>query len=112
MTFLRYVSWLLRAFLFLVLLLFALKNTAPVRLHFLFDTGWDMPLIVLLLAFFALGMVLGVMGCLVRVVQQRREINSLRKRLQARVDSPALGDASGAPPRPAIPPTLPPELGL
>ena len=48
MSVLRYLSWLLRAFLFIVLLLFAVKNTAPVRLHFLFDTGWDLPLIVLL----------------------------------------------------------------
>jgi putative membrane protein len=101
MTFLRYVSWLLRVFLFVVLLLFALKNTAPVRLHFFMDTGWDVPLIVLLLVFFAFGAVLGVMGCLVRVLQQRREIAVLRKQVD-----------SGAPSRAAAPQPVPPELGL
>jgi putative membrane protein len=107
MTFLRYLSWLLRAFLFLVLLLFALKNTSPVKLQFFFDTGWEMPLIVLLLGFFALGMVLGVMGCLVRVVQQRREINALRRQLEAVPANAGPPPVSSAPP-----PSLPPELGL
>ena len=35
--------------------LFAVKNTAPVRLQFFFDTGWEVPLVVLLLVFFAAG---------------------------------------------------------
>jgi uncharacterized integral membrane protein len=101
MTFLRYLSWTLRAFLFVVLLMFAVKNTAPVRLQFFMDTGWDLPLIVLLLVFFALGAILGVMGSLVRVVQQRREIAVLKRRLES------------ATPQAAPPPTVvPPELGL
>ena len=99
---LRYVSWLLRVFLFVVLLLFAAKNTASVRLHFLFDSGWDLPLIVLLLGFFALGLVLGVMGCLVRVVQQRRELAALRRQLAGSVPAPV----------PVASMPVPPDLGL
>jgi putative membrane protein len=101
MTFLRYLSWLLRAFLFIVLLLFALKNTMPVRLSFLFDTGWEVPLIVLLLAFFALGIALGVMACLGPLVRQRREIGALNRQLEA-----GPGRAEPEPPR------VPPELGM
>jgi uncharacterized integral membrane protein len=104
MTFLRYVSWLLRAFLVVVLLLFAVKNTAPVRLQFLMDTGWDVPLIVLLLAFFALGVVLGVMGCLVGIVRQRREIAALKRQLDAQ-------SSAAVSPVPLEPP-VPPGLGL
>jgi putative membrane protein len=108
MSFLRYISWLLRALLFVVLLLFALKNTMPVRLHFFLDTGWDVPLVVLLLVFFAFGMVLGIAGCLVRVVQQRREIAALKRAL-GRSDS-AVADKRAGSTLPA--PPVPPELGL
>ena len=62
-----------------------------------------LPLIVLLLGFFALGIVLGVMACLVRVVQQRRELAALRRELAA---------ASRASAAPASPSPAPSELGL
>ncbi|OGA26915.1 MAG: hypothetical protein A3I01_17420 [Betaproteobacteria bacterium RIFCSPLOWO2_02_FULL_65_24] len=83
----RFLAWLLRAFLFLVLLLFAFKNTSPVQLRFLFDTAWDVPLVLLLLAFFALGAALGVLACVGRLLRQRREIQSLRREAQLRPDA-------------------------
>jgi putative membrane protein len=104
MSILRYLTWLVRLFLFLVLLLFALKNTVPVRLHFFFDTGWDVPLVVLLLGFFAAGAVLGVMACLGGLIRQRRQIGSLKRELDERA-------AAG---RPAVAPlpALPPDPGM
>ena len=84
MKLLRFLAWLLRAFLFLVLLLFAFKNTSPVQLRFLFDTAWDVPLVLLLLAFFALGAALGVLATLATVFRQRREIAQLQRELQSR----------------------------
>jgi len=104
MSIMRYLVWILRLLLFLVLLLFALKNTMPVRLHFFFDTGWDVPLAVLLLVFFAAGAVLGVMACLGGLIRQRRRISSLKRELDER--------SAGAQPAAVSLPRMPPDPGL
>ena len=52
----RYLLWILRLIIFVVVLMFALKNTAPVDVKFFADqviTG--VPLIVVMLAVFVLG---------------------------------------------------------
>ena len=105
MSVMRYLTWILRLFLFLVLLLFALKNTLPVRLHFFFDTGWDVPLVVLLLGFFAAGAVLGVMACMGGLFRQRRSIRALKRELEAR-------SSAGQPAAAASLPPMPPDPGL
>ena len=58
----RVVLWCCRIFIFLFLLAFALKNTAPVSVSFFFETSWQAPLIIVVLAFFAAGMALGVLA--------------------------------------------------
>jgi len=95
MRILRYLFWLLLAFLFVLLLLFAVRNTAPVRLRFFFDQGWDLPLIFLLLVFFVIGVCLGLMASLVRIFSQRRELLALRKTLASRTQSPPPADPGG-----------------
>jgi lipopolysaccharide assembly protein A len=97
MRFLNYFAWLLRALLFIALLLFALKNTDPVTLHFYLDRTWQAPLILVLLAFFALGAALGVLACLTKLFAQRREILALKREMQERP--------------PAEPPPIPPSMG-
>ena len=78
----RYLSWALRAVLFLLLLLFALKNTDPVTLRFFFSESWQLPLVLLLLIFFAFGAVLGVVACTARLLRERREILMLKKEIR------------------------------
>ena len=73
----RYITWVLRVFLFLVLFLFALKNYEVVPLKFYFDIEWRAPLVLLLLIFFAAGIALGVLACLPRLFRQRRELSAL-----------------------------------
>ncbi len=97
MKLLRFLTWLLRAFLFLVLLIFAFRNTNDVPLRFFFDTAWDVPLVLLLLAFFALGAALGVLSCVGRLLRQRREILALKREAALRPGSDAV--------------VLPPEAG-
>lgn len=97
MKFLRYIAWLLRALLFIALLLFALKNTEPVTLRLYLEHTWQAPLILVILAFFAFGAALGVLACLTKMFAQRREILALKKGLQG---EPA-----------AEPPSVPPILG-
>ena len=93
----KVLAWLFRALLFIALLLFALKNTDPVTLHFYLDRTWQAPLILVLLACFALGTALGVLACLTKLFAQRREILTLKREMQERP--------------PAEPPPPPPSMG-
>ena len=81
MKFLRIIAWSIRAFLFLALLLFAMKNADPVRVRFVFDLAWETPLSLLLLATLVIGAVLGLIASLPRVFAQRREIAQLKSTL-------------------------------
>jgi putative membrane protein len=87
MRILRYLFWMLLALLFVLLLLFAIRNTAPVRLRFFFDQGWDLPLILLLLVFFVIGVCLGLLASLERIFRQRRELLALRRSLESRTEA-------------------------
>jgi len=95
MKILRYLFWLLLSVLFVLLLLFAVRNTTPVRLRFFFDQGWDVPLIVLLLCFFVIGVCLGVLASLERIFRQRREIAALKKSIRNRDEMQASVDQTG-----------------
>jgi uncharacterized integral membrane protein len=78
----RYLVWLLRAVIFLVLLGFAVKNDQPVVLRYFFGYEWQASLVVVLLLFFAVGMGMGVLAVLGNVFLQRREIASLKRELR------------------------------
>jgi putative membrane protein len=81
---LRYVAWGVRLLLFGLLFGFALKNTDPVNLRFYFDYVWSAPLVLVLLFFFAGGVVIGVIASMVKVYRQRREIVLLKRELRAK----------------------------
>lgn len=83
MKFLHYLSWAFRALLFLLLFLFAVRNTEVVTVKFYFDQFWQVPLVLALLAFFALGAALGVLACLSTLFRQRRELLAARRELRA-----------------------------
>jgi len=91
----RLLSWILRAALFLLLLLFALKNTDPVTLKFFFERSWQVPLVLLLLLFLLLGAALGLVAAMSRLFAERREILVLRKELKL------LGESTSGVPRSA-----------
>ena len=89
----RIVTWAIRLVVFLLLVAFGAKNVEPVTLRFYFDQVLQMPLIVALFGFFALGALFGVLSLLGTVLRQRREISSLRRKI---------------PPVDAAPPPVPP----
>lgn len=68
----RLLSWFLRLVFFLLLFGLALNNLEPVTLHLLFGAEWHAPMIVLLLAMFALGVILGVLAMLPSWLRHRR----------------------------------------
>ncbi len=75
----RVIAWAVRLALFVALLAFAAKNTDPVTLRFYFGLSWQVPLVLLLLAFFAAGVVLGLAAMSGTWFAQRREISRLRR---------------------------------
>ena len=78
----RFLVWALRAVLFLLLFGFARKNDQPTVLHYFFDYEWHTSLLVVLLAFFTLGLVFGMVAMLGTLFRQRREIAELKRRLK------------------------------
>ncbi len=95
----RILTWTIRIALFILLLAFAARNTEPVTLRFYFDLAWEAPLVVVLLAFFVAGALLGLLAALGAVLRQRRESARLRRELRA--TGARLEEAQTLPPPPA-----------
>ena len=107
----RYLVWILRLIVFVVILMFALKNTGPVDVGFFGDyviTG--VPLIVVMLIMLVLGTVLGWFIALPSLLKQRRDIARL-KREKVQLEE-KLERASAAPVEPAAPATVAPLAPL
>ncbi|SRR5690606_36981224 len=78
----RYLVWILRLIVFVVVLLFALKNTAPVDVGFFADHVISgVPLIVVMLVTFVLGALFGLLITAPAIVSRRREAARLRREL-------------------------------
>jgi uncharacterized integral membrane protein len=78
----RYLTWSLRAVLFLLLLGFALKNDQPVVLRYFFGYEWQTSLVVVLLVFLTVGVVIGLLAMVGILFRQRRELSSVKRELQ------------------------------
>lgn len=77
----RYMFWILSFALLLFLLTFAVKNSDPVLVRYFLGYEWRPPLIFLLLLFFGMGAVLGVLAALTKILRQRRQIAALKREL-------------------------------
>lgn len=90
----RYLVWVLRLLVFVVVLLFALKNTEPVRVSFFADYALqNVPLIVVMLVAFLLGLLLGLLIMILNVLRKKREIAKLKRdiaRLQDDLQNPTV----------------------
>ncbi|TAL84145.1 MAG: LapA family protein [Candidimonas sp.] len=97
----RYLVWVLRLLVFVLVLLFALKNTGPVNVHFYSDhTLADIPLIVVMLVTFVLGALFGLLLAVPGLMRRRREIRKLQRelhRLQDRYKHPVVQTQAVAP---------------
>jgi len=58
--------WLLKAAIFFTLFAFALNNQQDATVHFFFGTQWRAPLVLVVLAAFALGLAVGALGMVPR----------------------------------------------
>ena len=68
----KYLIWLLKLAVFFTLFAFALNNQHIVSLYFFFGTLWQAPLVLVVLAAFAAGLVLGIALMLPHWLQRRR----------------------------------------
>jgi putative membrane protein len=93
----RALTWLLRAGVFLLLLGFALSNVEPVTLQFfgIPEFAWRAPLVLILLAVFCSGALLGVLATMPMVLRRNRELARLRAQAgRAAQSSPDLPGAA------------------
>ena len=97
----RIVTWVLWLVVFLFLLAFAAKNLDPVTVRFYLDHDWQAPLVVVLLGFFAVGVVLGMLAMVGTLLRQRREISRLkrdaRRQQRSEAESQARADSARPP---------------
>ena len=68
----KYLAWLLKAAIFFTLFAFALNNQQDATVHFFFGTAWTAPLVLVVLAAFAAGVVIGALGMVPRWWKHRK----------------------------------------
>jgi uncharacterized integral membrane protein len=90
------LTWAIRLVIFSFLVVFAVQNTSPVTLNFVLDHVWQAPLVIVLLAFFAAGAVLGVLSVVGVIYRQRRELARLRQ-LTARLPAESTAEIPPVP---------------
>ena len=66
------LKWLLKAAIFFTLFAFAVNNQQVITVHFFFGTEWKTSLVIVVLAVFACGLMVGILGMVPRWWQHRR----------------------------------------
>jgi uncharacterized integral membrane protein len=69
----KFIVWLVRVLVFVLLLVLALSNTQNATLNFLAGYAWQAPLILIGLAFFVVGLLAGLVSSLPGVFRLRLE---------------------------------------
>jgi len=103
----RIIIWILRIIVFLVVLAFALKNTEKVPVYFFGEYAIDnVPLIIVMLVTFILGLILGLLIMLMGSMRKQRELNRLKREvahLEERLEQPTETKRSEVAPEAAAP---------
>jgi putative membrane protein len=79
----KYLAWLLKAAIFFTLFAFALNNQQDVTVHFFFGTSWHAPLVLVVLAAFAIGLAVGALGMVPRWWKQKAAARRAQQRASA-----------------------------
>jgi len=90
----KYLMWLLKAAIFFTLFAFALNNQQDVTVRFFFGTLWRAPLVLVVLAAFALGVGVGALGMVPRWWKHRV---AARRAHQGMTVSQAAGEPAKTP---------------
>lgn len=82
------LQWTLKAAIFFTLFAFALNNQHDVTVHFFFGQHWMAPQVLVLLAVFVLGLVLGVLLMVPKWWREHRQVRRARS-VPSTPDKPA-----------------------
>lgn len=85
----KYLTWLLKAAIFFTLFAFALNNQQNVTVHFFFGTQWTTSLVLVVLAAFTLGVVVGVLGMVPHWWRHRSAARQRQPQAPDQTDTPA-----------------------
>jgi len=88
------LKWILKAAIFFTLFAFALNNQQDATVHFFFGTTWRTPLVLVVLAAFAAGLVAGVLAMVPRWWKHRSAASRAHTTAAA---------AASTPPQPPVP---------
>ena len=100
----KYLLWLLKAAIFFTLFAFALNNQQDATVNFFFGTRWQAPMVLVVLAAFAGGVAIGMLGMVPRWWQHRSAAKKARQQVPAPLaDAPATAAAHDTPPLAHIP---------
>ncbi len=75
------LKWILKAAIFFTLFAFALNNQQEITVHFFFGTEWKTSLVIVVLAVFACGLMVGILGMVPRWWQHRRDALKAKRTL-------------------------------
>ena len=75
--------WIIKLFLFLLILSFALVNTDPVTVRYYLGYRWQAPLVLVLLVAACIGALVGLLAGLFQALRLRREVAALKRELRA-----------------------------
>ena len=79
----KYILWLLKAAIFFTLFAFALNNQQDTAVHFFFGYVWHAPLVLVVLAAFATGLVVGALGMVPRWWKHRMAARRAHQKMAA-----------------------------
>ena len=94
----KYLMWLLKAAIFFTLFAFALNNQPDVTVRFFFGTQWRAPLVLVVLAAFALGLAIGALGMVPRWWKHRVAARRAMSGESADSLAPAAGNSTATGP--------------
>ena len=96
----------LKIAIFLALVGFVIANSQPVELRYWFSYQWQAPLVLIIVAFFIIGVVVGLLVSLTAIFRLRRQVQGLKKELkvQATAVTPA---PTAIPPAASAPAPIP-----
>ena len=92
----KYLLWLLKAAIFFTLFAFALNNQHDATVYFFFDTYWRAPLVLVVLAAFAGGLVVGALGMLPGWWKHRTAAAQLPAASEAQPSAPSVATSTPA----------------
>jgi uncharacterized integral membrane protein len=94
----KFIVWLIRVVVFILLLMLALANTHMATLNFLAGYAWSAPQILIGLAFFVIGLLAGLVSAVPALFRLRIENGRLKKELRVARETPVAVEAPPMPP--------------